>query len=69
MNNTTVNTVPIWEMFLLTPKQASMYTNIGINKIDEIINNTMCDFVLRIGKKRLVKRKELEKFLEKSIEI
>ncbi|MDY3929590.1 MAG: excisionase [Clostridia bacterium] len=67
MNNTTVNTVPIWEMFLLTPKQASMYTN--INKMDEIINNPMCDFVLRIGKKRLVKRKELEKFLEKSIEI
>ena len=58
-----------WEKFLLTPKEASIYTNIGINKMDEIINNPMYDFVLHIGKKRLVKRKEFEKFLEKTIEI
>ena len=69
MNNTITNNIPIYEKFLLTPKEASMYTNIGINKIDEIINNPMYDFVLHIGKKRLVKRKEFEKFLEKSIEI
>lgn len=68
-NNTATNTIPIWEKFLLTPKEASIYTNIGINKMDKIINNPMYDFVLHIGKKRLIKRKEFEKFLEKSIEI
>ena len=68
-NNTATNTIPIWEKFLLTPREASIYTNIGINKMDKIINNPMYDFVLHIGKKRLIKRKEFEKFLEKSIEI
>lgn len=68
-NNTATNTIPIWEKFLLTQKEASMYTNIGINKIDEMINNPMCDFVLRIGKKRLVKRLDLEKHLTKSLEV
>lgn len=69
MNNTATNTIPIWEKFLLTPKEASIYTNIGINKMDKIISNPMCPFVLHIGKKRLVKRKEFERFLEQSIEI
>lgn len=69
MNTVTQDTIPIWEKFLLTPKEASLYTNIGINKMDEIINNPTNDFVLYIGKKRLVKRKEFEKFLEKNIEI
>ena len=68
-NNTATNTIPIWEKFLLTPKEASIYTNIGINKMDKIISNPMYGFVLHIGKKRLIKRKEFEKFLEKSIEI
>ena len=68
-HNTATNTIPIWEKFLLTPKEASIYTNIGINKMDKIISNPMYDFVLHIGKKRLIKRKEFEKFLEKSIEI
>ena len=70
MNNIkTINTIPVWEKLLLTSKESSAYTNIGINKMDELLNDPMCPFVLHVGKKRLVKRKELEKFLEKSIEI
>ena len=68
-NNTTANTIPIWEKVLLTPRETSAYSNIGINKMDELLNDPMCPFVLHIGKKRLVKRKEFEKFLEQSIEI
>lgn len=63
------NYVPIWNKFLLTPKEASAYTNIGINKIDELINNPQCNFVLHIGKKRLVKRIEFEKYLMKQLEV
>ena len=37
--------------------------------MDKLLNDPMCPFVLYIGKKRLVKRKEFEKFLEQSIEI
>lgn len=63
------NHIPIWNKFLLTPKEASAYTNIGINKIDEIINLPHCNFVLRVGKKRLIKRVEFEKYLTKQIEV
>ena len=70
LNNTaTINTIPIWEKVLLTPRETSAYSNIGINKMDELLSDPMCPFVLHIGKKRLVKRREFEKFLEQSIEI
>lgn len=61
--------VPIWEKLNLTIKEAAEYSNIGINKIETMLNNPMCSFVLYVGKRRLVKRKEFEKFLEKNIEI
>ena len=63
------NEVPIWEKINLTVREAAEYSNIGINKIDNMLNEPMCTFVLHVGKKRLVKRKEFEKFLEKNIEI
>ncbi len=69
MSNITTKEVPIWEKINLTVKEAAEYSNIGINKIDSMLNNSMCTFVLRVGKKRLVKRKEFEKYLEKNIEI
>ena len=59
----------IWEKINLTIREAADYSNIGINKIDSMLNNPMCTFVLHVGKKRLVKRKDFEKFLEKNIEI
>lgn len=69
MNNVETSRVPIWEKINLTIKEAAEYSNIGINKIDNMLNNSMCTFVLHVGKKRLVKRKEFEKYLEKNIEI
>lgn len=69
LNNIAVNTIPTWQKLNLTPKEASEYSNIGLNKMDELLNNPMCNFVLHIGKKRLVKRKEFEKFLENAVEI
>ena len=38
--------------------------NIGKHKLREITNNHKCNFVLFIGTKRLIKRKEFEKYLE-----
>ncbi len=69
MDNKATTGVPIWEKINLTVKEAAEYSNIGINKIDNMLNNPMCTFVLHVGKKRLVKRKEFEKYLEKNIEI
>ncbi len=69
MDNAVTPRVPIWEKINLTVKEAAEYSNIGINRIDNMLNNPMCTFVLHVGRRRLVKRKEFEKYLEKNIEI
>ncbi len=62
-----INKVPIWEKVTLTVDEAAEYSNIGINRINEMLNNPSCPFVLFVGKgKRLVKRKEFERYLEKT---
>lgn len=58
--------VPIWEKVTLTIEEAAEYSNIGINKISDLLNEPSCTFVLFVGKKRLVKRKEFERYIEKT---
>ncbi len=53
----------------LTIKEAAEYSNIGINKIAELLRNPMCNFVLYVGNRKLVKRKELEQYLSTRREI
>ena len=48
----------------LTLTEAAEYFNIGEHKLWEITNNHKCNFVLFIGTKQLIKRKEFEKYLE-----
>ena len=61
--------VPIWEKLAITKEEAAKYSNIGINKIDSMLKEPRCPFVLYVGKKKLVKRKEFEEFISKNIEI
>ena len=61
--------VPVWEKMNLTIEEAAAYSNIGINKIDDMAKSPGCPFVLYIGRKKLIKRKEFEKYIEKTIEI
>lgn len=49
----------------LTIKEASEYYNIGENKLRELIKQGCCEFVLYIGKKALIKRKQFEEYLDK----
>ncbi|MBD5116101.1 MAG: excisionase family DNA-binding protein [Ruminococcaceae bacterium] len=69
MKGTTLNTVPIWEKLNLTINEAAEYSNIGINRLTELVSNPMCPFVLHVGNKRLIKRKEFEKYIEKVLEV
>lgn len=64
-----MNTVPIWEKLTLTIDEAAEYSNIGINKIRELSNNPRCNFVIFVGKRRLIKRKEFEKFITENVEL
>lgn len=63
------NNIPIWEKLNLTLIEASNYSGIGINKLREISESEDCDFVIWVGSKRLIKRKEFEKYLQKQYSI
>ncbi len=59
--------VPIWEKVNLTIVEASKYSNIGQNKLSELMKAPKCPFVLYVGRKKLVKRKEFEKFINQNV--
>lgn len=61
--------VPVSEKVTLTIKETAAYSNIGINRIDNMLKQPNCLFVLYVGNKKLVKRREFEKFLEKQLVI
>lgn len=61
--------VQIKDKINLTIKEAALYSNIGMNKIEELLKNPRCSFVLYVGKKKLVKRKAFEVYLEKQIKL
>ncbi len=61
--------VPLWEKLNLTIEEAAEYSNIGINRLQELTKNPMCPFVLYVGKKKLIKRKLFEKYIEQNVEI
>ena len=69
MGNYNIDKVPIWEKANLTIKEAAEYSNIGINRIEELLKMPSCSFVLYVGKKKLVKRREFEHFLSNTLEI
>lgn len=61
--------VPIWEKVMITKEEAAAYSHIGINKLDELLKIPNCPFVMYVGKKKLIKRKEFEKYLAENVEI
>ena len=61
--------IPVDRKLNLTIREASEYSNIGINKINDMLRNPMCEFVLYVGNRKLVKRKEFEEYLSKRTEI
>lgn len=63
------NKVPIWEKSNLTLDEAAAYSGIGKNKLRELSNERNCRFVLWNGNKRLIKRRELDKFTSESFSI
>ena len=55
--------VPIQEKLLLTIKEAALDSNIGINRIDAMLREEGCPFVLFVGSRKLVKRREFENYI------
>ena len=61
--------IPLDQKALLTLKEASVYTGIGINKLRDMSNERNCDYVLFVGRKRMFKREALLRFLEQSYSV
>lgn len=64
--------IPIWERFLLTVKEASLYFNIGENKLNRIVNDYMeseYKFVVQNGNRAMINRKKFEDFLNETTSI
>jgi len=61
--------VPIHLKTTLTIREAAEYSNIGINKIDEMLKQPNCPFVLFVGTKKLVKRKAFEAYIDGKVAI
>lgn len=59
-----VPTVRLCEKPLLTITEASQYFGIGQGTLKRISDDPQCDFVLWIGRKRMFKRVQLEKFIK-----
>lgn len=62
--------VPIKDKLNLTIAEAAAYSNIGINRLYDMTNAPSCPFVLNVGNRgRLIKRKEFEKYIERTRDI
>lgn len=61
--------VPLWEKSNLTVEEAAAYSGIGRDKIKELSNDDRCPFVLWVGTKRLIKRKQFDAYIEKMFSI
>ena len=56
--------IPIWKKLNLTIEEAAEYSGIGEKKIREIVNQRNCQFVMKNGRKNLIKRTKFETWLE-----
>ena len=65
----TLEKVPIHQKMTLTIREAAEYSNIGINKVDQMLRTPNCPFVLFVGSRKLVKRKEFEEYIHNSLVI
>ena len=61
--------LPIDRKMLLPIREAAESSNIGINKIDEMLKQPNCPFVLFVGTKKLVKRKAFEAYIDGKVAI
>lgn len=58
--------VPIYQKLNLTIEEAAIYSNIGQNKLRQLTDDEQCTFVLWVGSKRLIKRKQFDEYIAKA---
>lgn len=61
--------IPIYQKMNLTVEEAAAYSGIGMGRIRTMLKNPRCPFLLCIGRRTLVKRKEFEKYVSDRVEL
>ena len=56
--------LPLWERYLMTIEEASMYFRIGKNKLGEVANEHKDVCVLQNGNRILMSEKKFEKLID-----
>lgn len=56
--------VPIWKRTLLSIEEASAYTGINIIRLREMTLDSDCEYVLYVGKRRMIKRRRFDEYLD-----
>ena len=54
-------TIHCWQKVNMTIQEAAEYSNIGQTTIRDQLRQKNCNFLMRVGNKQLIKRKEIEK--------
>ena len=62
-----IEKVPIHLKVVLTIREAAEYSNIGINKIESMLRQPNCPFVLYVGTRKLVKRKAFGEYISSKV--
>ncbi|MFQ9255268.1 MAG: excisionase [Faecalibacillus intestinalis] len=60
--------IPVWEKYTLTIEEASRYFTIGQNKLRRLVEekNRHGDWYVMNGNRILIKKKQFEKFMDKT---
>lgn len=53
----------------LTIEEAAELYNIGQHKLRELTDNDNCNFVLFVGRKKLIKKRQFDEYISKSYSI
>ena len=61
--------VPVWERSMLTLEEAAAYTGIGVRKLRQMTDSPICDYVIWVGTRRMIKRRKLDEFLENAYSV
>lgn len=51
------------EKLLLTPKEASAWSGIGINRMKELLREDDCPFLTKVGNRYMVNRQRFEEYM------
>ena len=65
-----IDKIPFWEKYTLTIREAAEYFHLGEDRVRLIVKeNPHADFILMNGKRILIKKKLLEKYIDSVSEI